>query len=59
MANETIEDQRARDHQFHVEIAEKMAPTWEKRRAEIEEVSAPVRQWMLRELHPQQGDTLL
>jgi ubiquinone/menaquinone biosynthesis C-methylase UbiE len=59
MANETIEDQRARDHRFHVEIAEKIAPTWEKRRAEIEEVAAPVRQWMPRELHRQQGDTLL
>jgi SAM-dependent methyltransferase len=59
MANETIEDQRERDHQFHLDIAEKIAPTWEKRRAEIEAVSAPVRQWMLRELQPQQGDTLL
>jgi len=59
MANETIEDQRERDYQVHVEIADKIAPTWEKRRAEIEEVAAPVRQWMLRELDPQQGDTVL
>jgi ubiquinone/menaquinone biosynthesis C-methylase UbiE len=58
MADETIEDQRER-HQFHLEIAERIAPTWEKRRAEIGKVSAPVRLWMLRELHPQQGDTLL
>ena len=28
-------------------------------RAEVEEFSAPVRQWMLRELAPQAGDTLL
>jgi SAM-dependent methyltransferase len=41
------------------EIAETMAPTWERRRAEVEEVSTPVREWMLRELRPQKGDTLL
>ena len=57
MANETIEEQRERDYQFHLDIAAKIAPTWEKRRAEIEEASAPVRRWMLRELDPQQGDT--
>lgn len=59
MDNETIEDQRARDYQFHLDIAEKIAPTWEKRRAQIEEYSTPVRQWMLRELDPQEGATIL
>jgi SAM-dependent methyltransferase len=59
MANGTIEEQRGRDYQFHLDIAEKIAPTWEKRRAEVEEVAAPIRQWMLRELDPQEGDTLL
>ena len=59
MANETIEEQRERDYQFHLDIAEKIAPTWEKRRAEVEEYSTPVRQWMLRELDPHEGDTLL
>ena len=59
MANETIEAQRERDYQFHLDIAEKIAPTWEKRRARVEEYSTPVRQWMLRELDPQEGDTLL
>src|ERR687897_1785794 len=59
MANETIEEQRERDYQFHFDIAQKIAPTWEKRRAEIEEYATPVRQWMLRELDPQDGDTLL
>jgi hypothetical protein len=34
MANETIEEQRERDYQFHLDIAERIAPTWEKRRAE-------------------------
>lgn len=32
---------------------------WEKRRAEIEEAARPVREWMLRELAPQEGDTVL
>ena len=41
------------------EIAEAIAPTWERRRADIEEVSAPVREWMLRELRPRPGDTVL
>ena len=31
------------------EIAEAIAPTWERRRAEFEEISTPVREWMLRE----------
>src|SRR5918994_2538137 len=59
MANETIEEQRERDYQFHFDIAQKIAPTWEKRRAEIEEYATPVRQWMLRALDPHEGDTLL
>jgi SAM-dependent methyltransferase len=41
------------------EIAEAIAPTWERRRPEIELISAPVREWMLRELRPRQGDTVL
>jgi SAM-dependent methyltransferase len=40
-------------------IAERLAPTWEKRRAEVEEVAAPVREWMLRELSPGEGETVL
>ena len=58
MAIETTAELREREHQF-LDIAEQIAPTWEKRRAEIETFSAPVRQWMLRELDPQEGDTLL
>lgn len=42
-----------------LEIAERIAPTWEKRRAEVEAVAAPVREWMLRELSPGDGDTVL
>ena len=41
------------------EIAEAIAPTWERRRADIEEVATPVREWMLRELRPRDGDTVL
>jgi ubiquinone/menaquinone biosynthesis C-methylase UbiE len=41
------------------EIAETIAPTWERRSADIEEVAAPVREWMLRELRANEGDTLL
>jgi SAM-dependent methyltransferase len=41
------------------EIAEAIASTWEARRADVEEVSTPVREWMLRELRPGSGDTVL
>ncbi len=55
MSSSAIEDVRA----AHYEIAQAIAPTWERRRAEIEEVSAPVREWLVRELAPQRGDTVL
>jgi ubiquinone/menaquinone biosynthesis C-methylase UbiE len=41
------------------EIADAIAPTWERRRAEVEEASASVREWMVRELAPRPGDTVL
>jgi ubiquinone/menaquinone biosynthesis C-methylase UbiE len=41
------------------ETAEAIAPTWERRRADVEEVATPVREWMLRELRPQEGHTVL
>jgi SAM-dependent methyltransferase len=41
------------------EIAEAVASGWERRRADIEEVLTPVREWMLRELRPGAGDTVL
>ncbi len=40
-------------------IAEAIAPGWERRRAEIEELSAPVREWLVRALDPREGDTVL
>ena len=41
------------------EIAEAIAPTWERRREDVERVSTPIREWMLRELRPREGDTVL
>ena len=40
-------------------VAEAIAPTWERRRASIEEVSAPVRAWMIDALAPRTGETVL
>ena len=44
---------------FSYEVAEQIAPTWERRRADIEAVAGPVREWMIRELAPKSGDTVL
>jgi SAM-dependent methyltransferase len=55
MATETLDRYRREI----LDIAEAIAPTWERRRADIEEVATPVREWMLRELRAQEGDTVL
>lgn len=44
---------------MNYEVAEALAPTWERRRGFVEGVSTPVREWMLRELAPQAGDAVL
>ena len=44
---------------MNYEVAETIAPGWERRRADIERVMAPVREWMLRVLGPRAGDTVL
>jgi SAM-dependent methyltransferase len=36
-----------------------MAPGWERWRAQLEEAMAPVRTWLIRELAPRPGDTVL
>lgn len=41
------------------ETAQAIAPTWERRRPFVEAVTAPVREWLVRELAPQSGDTIL
>jgi ubiquinone/menaquinone biosynthesis C-methylase UbiE len=55
MTAEAIEQQRREIY----EIAEAIAPGWERWRARIEEVTTPVREWMLKELAPRPGDTVL
>jgi SAM-dependent methyltransferase len=55
MATETTDAFRGASY----EIAEAIAPTWERRREQVEEVATPVREWMLRELRPREGDTVL
>ena len=41
------------------ETWEAMAPGWERRRAELEEALTPVRTWLIAQLAPQPGDTVL
>jgi SAM-dependent methyltransferase len=48
-----------REREALLEIADAIAPTWESRRAEIEKFAGPVREWMVRELQPRAGDTIL
>src|SRR5215207_1591123 len=55
MGTGTIDEQRG----AMLEIAEAIAPGWERRRAAIEEIATPVREWMLRGLRPREGDTVL
>ena len=55
MTTEAIEQQRREIY----EIAEAIAPGWERWRARIEETAAPVREWMIKELAPRPGDTVL
>ncbi len=38
---------------------ETMAAGWERRRVDIERVSTPVQEWLVRELAPQRGETIL
>jgi ubiquinone/menaquinone biosynthesis C-methylase UbiE len=55
MATQATEQQR----QEIYEIAEAIAPTWERRSPRVEAVSTPVREWMLGELSAEVGDTVL
>jgi len=55
MTTEAIEKQRREIY----EIAEAIAPGWERWRARIEEITAPVREWMIEQLAPRPGDTVL
>jgi ubiquinone/menaquinone biosynthesis C-methylase UbiE len=55
MTTEAMEKQRRETF----EIAEAIAPGWERWRARIEEFTAPVREWMIRHLAPRPGDRVL
>jgi ubiquinone/menaquinone biosynthesis C-methylase UbiE len=44
---------------FNYEVAQTLAPTWEARRAEIEDTAASVRDWLVRETAAEPGDTVL
>jgi hypothetical protein len=39
-------------------VAEAIAPTWGRRRAEIEGVATPLREWLISELAPRPGQTI-
>jgi SAM-dependent methyltransferase len=54
-ATSSIDAQRA----ALLQIAEAVAPGWERRRAEVEEAATPVREWMLHVLRPREGSTIL
>ncbi len=41
------------------EIAQAIAPTWERRRTDIERAARPVREWLVRELDARPGDAVL
>ncbi|MGH2945978.1 MAG: class I SAM-dependent methyltransferase [Solirubrobacteraceae bacterium] len=41
------------------EIWEEMAPGWERRRAQLADALTPVREWLVSELAPEPGETLL
>jgi SAM-dependent methyltransferase len=46
-------------HRTVLELANALAPGWERWRARIEDSAAPVREWMIDQLAPRPGDTVL
>lgn len=52
-------DAMAKLRRTSYQASEALAPGWERRRANLEEVVTPVREWLIRELAPRPGDTLL
>jgi ubiquinone/menaquinone biosynthesis C-methylase UbiE len=51
----TAEQHRTRSY----EVWETIAPSWERRQSFVEENAAPVRRWLLDELAPRPGETIL
>ena len=58
MPSETAQDPQNLRRSM-LEVAEALAPGWSKRRAFIEGVTTPVREWLVRELRPRPGTTVL
>jgi ubiquinone/menaquinone biosynthesis C-methylase UbiE len=50
-----VEDYRRTSH----EVWEAMAPGWERWRAQLADALTPVREWLIRELRPKLGETVL
>jgi ubiquinone/menaquinone biosynthesis C-methylase UbiE len=50
-----VDDYRRTSH----EVWEAMAPGWERWRAELADALTPVREWLIRELGPEPGETVL
>jgi ubiquinone/menaquinone biosynthesis C-methylase UbiE len=59
MRTSMAEMQRQSYRRTIYEIAQMIAPGWERHRARIEEAVAPVREWMITQLRVQPGDTVL
>jgi SAM-dependent methyltransferase len=55
MSTESLDAYRGMNY----EIAEAIAPSWTARRDDIERISQPVREWLLRELEAEAGETVL
>jgi hypothetical protein len=50
-----VDDYRRTCH----EVREAMAPGWERWRAQLADAPTPVREWLIRELRPERGETVL
>jgi ubiquinone/menaquinone biosynthesis C-methylase UbiE len=60
MSIPSVEPRPPEDHRRAMfEIAEAIAPGWERWRARIEEIVTPVRGWMIEQLAPRPADTVL
>ena len=58
MPSETAQDPQELRRSM-LEVAEALAPAWGKRRAFVEGVATPIREWLIRELRPRPGATVL
>jgi SAM-dependent methyltransferase len=54
-----VQTQQTGTRSFNYDVAEALAPTWEARREDIEQITAPVRRWLIDALGPGPGETVL